>query len=88
MDLLRMVVMAVAGCVAAAGHATNSVHLVTGAMLMASGFQAGVRMSLGAIGCKRAWRWGSSLRRRVRAVVAKRRTPGCESDRAAQDEGG
>lgn len=57
-DLFKMVVMALAGVVAVAGLASNAVHLVIGAMLIAPGFEPLVRISLGAVGANRAWRWG------------------------------
>ncbi|WP_258805785.1 DUF389 domain-containing protein [Pseudarthrobacter sp. NS4] len=58
MDLFKLVVMAIAGFVAAAGIGTNAVHLVIGAMLIAPGFEPLVRVSLGAVGGNRAWKWG------------------------------
>jgi uncharacterized membrane protein len=58
MDFFKVVVMAVAGLVAAAGIATNAVHLVVGAMLVAPGFEPLVRVGLGAGVASRGWKWG------------------------------
>lgn len=54
----KVMVMAAAGVVAATGIATNSVHLVIGAMVIAPGFEPLLRLSLGAVNRHRVWRYG------------------------------
>jgi uncharacterized hydrophobic protein (TIGR00271 family) len=51
-------VMAIAGVLATIGIATNALHIVIGAMLIAPGFQPIVRMALGIVGRSPAWRRG------------------------------
>jgi len=58
MGLNKVVTMVVAGVLAAVGIATNSVHLVVGAMVIAPGFQPLVRVGLGVVGGSPAWRRG------------------------------
>jgi hypothetical protein len=54
------VVMAIAGALATIGIATNALHIVIGAMLIAPGFQPIVRIALGLVGRGRAWRHGAA----------------------------
>lgn len=54
----KVMVMAAAGVVAAVGIATNSVHVVVGAMVIAPGFEPLLRLSLGAVTRHRVWRRG------------------------------
>lgn len=58
MNLNAMMVMFVSGVIATIGIATNALHLVLGAMLIAPGFLPMVRISLGIVGKSRAWRRG------------------------------
>ncbi|MDP8905834.1 MAG: DUF389 domain-containing protein [Chloroflexota bacterium] len=58
MTLLHLLAMAAAGTVAAVGLATNAVHLVIGAMVIAPGFQPIVRVSLGLVTRSAAWKRG------------------------------
>jgi hypothetical protein len=51
-------VMAIAGAVATFGIATNALHIVIGAMLIAPGFQPIVRTALGVVAGSPAWRRG------------------------------
>lgn len=58
MTINAMMVMFVSGVVATIGIATNALHLVMGAMLIAPGFLPMVRVSLGIVGESEAWRRG------------------------------
>jgi uncharacterized membrane protein len=51
-------VMAIAGVLATIGIATNALHIVIGAMLIAPGFQPIVRIALGAVAGSDAWKRG------------------------------
>lgn len=53
-----MVVMLISGVLAAIGIATNALHIVIGAMLIAPGFEPIVRVALGVVGQGAAWRHG------------------------------
>jgi hypothetical protein len=53
-----LLLMAIAGGVAAAGIATNALHLVVGAMVIAPGFEPVTRVSLGVVTGGAAWRHG------------------------------
>jgi hypothetical protein len=55
-----MIVMSIAGVLATIGIATNALHIVIGAMLIAPGFQPIVRIALGLISGSRMWRLGLS----------------------------
>ncbi len=55
MGIVKLLIMAIAGIVAAVGIATNALHLVIGAMVVAPGFEPLVRIGLGAVGGSRAW---------------------------------
>lgn len=55
-----MLVMFVSGVIATIGIATNALHLVLGAMLIAPGFLPMVRISLGIVGEGPAWKRGLS----------------------------
>jgi uncharacterized membrane protein len=55
MTLNAALVMAIAGVIATIGIATNALHIVLGAMLIAPGFQPIVRIALGAIAGSRTW---------------------------------
>jgi hypothetical protein len=59
MTLNGLIVMAIAGVLATIGIATNALHIVIGAMLIAPGFQPLVRIALGVIGEGAAWRRGA-----------------------------
>jgi hypothetical protein len=59
MSLGTMVVMAIAGAIAATGMLTNVLHLVIGAMVMAPGFEPIARFSLGVINRRPAWKSGA-----------------------------
>ncbi|MFO7663936.1 MAG: DUF389 domain-containing protein [Chloroflexota bacterium] len=50
--------MAITGVIATIGIATNALHIVVGAMLIAPGFQPIVRVALGIVGRSEAWRRG------------------------------
>jgi hypothetical protein len=52
--------MAIAGMLATIGIATNALHIVVGAMVVAPGFQPIVRVALGIVGRSGAWRRGLS----------------------------
>lgn len=58
MDVARLGVMAMAGVLAAVGIATNSVHIVVGAMLIAPAFEPIVKVSFGLVMRSPAWRQG------------------------------
>jgi hypothetical protein len=60
MSWRKLLVMAVAGFVAVIGIATDAVHIVVGAMVIAPGFEPLVRISLGLINQNRSWRDGLS----------------------------
>lgn len=51
-------VMGVSGVLAAVGIATNALHIVVGAMLIAPGFQPVVRIALGVVAQSGAWQRG------------------------------
>ena len=53
-----LLVMAISGVLATIGIATNALHIVVGAMLIAPGFQPIVRIALGVVGRNGAWRRG------------------------------
>jgi uncharacterized membrane protein len=53
-----LVTMAAAGVFAAIGLATNALHIVMGAMLIAPGFEPIVRISLGLVSRSTVWRRG------------------------------
>jgi uncharacterized membrane protein len=55
-----LLVMAISGVLATIGIATNALHIVIGAMLIAPGFQPIVRIALGIVGKSGAWRRGVS----------------------------
>jgi uncharacterized membrane protein len=55
-----LLVMAISGVLATIGIATNALHIVVGAMLIAPGFQPIVRIALGIVGKNGAWRRGIS----------------------------
>ena len=59
MSVNKVMVMAAAGVVAAAGIATNAVHVVVGAMVIAPGFEPLLRLSLGALNRHHVWRYGA-----------------------------
>lgn len=52
--------MAAAGAIACVGLATNTLHTVVGAMVIAPGFEPLVRVSLGVASGGRAWRYGAA----------------------------
>jgi hypothetical protein len=54
------VIMFIAGVVAAVGIATNALHLVIGAMVIAPGFEPIVRVSLGLVNGHRDWQRGTT----------------------------
>lgn len=58
MTVNTLLVMFVSGVIATIGIATNALHLVIGAMLIAPGFLPMVRLSLGIVGESAAWRRG------------------------------
>jgi uncharacterized membrane protein len=58
MAIYRLLVMTMSGVVAVGGLASNSLHLVIGAMLVAPGFEPLVRISLGVVTRGPNWRWG------------------------------
>ncbi len=51
--------MAVAGAIAAAGIATNALHLVIGAMVIAPGFEPLLKISLGIAAAGTGWKRGA-----------------------------
>ncbi|HEV2072627.1 MAG TPA: DUF389 domain-containing protein, partial [Thermomicrobiales bacterium] len=53
-----LVVMGISGVLAAIGLATNALHLVVGAMLIAPGFEPIVRFSMGVVSRSMGWRRG------------------------------
>lgn len=53
-----ILIMAIAGVVAAVGIANNALHIVIGAMVIAPGFEPISRISLGLVARGRAWRHG------------------------------
>ena len=59
MGVNKVMVMATSGVIAAAGIATNAIHLVVGAMVIAPGFEPLLRLSLGAVNRHRVWRYGA-----------------------------
>lgn len=58
MTVNAMMVMFVAGVLAAVGISTNALHLVIAAMLIAPGFEPITRISLGLVAGGSAWRYG------------------------------
>lgn len=60
MTINAMIVMFISGIVATIGIATNALHLVVGAMLIAPGFLPMVRVALGIVAEGAAWRRGLS----------------------------
>jgi uncharacterized membrane protein len=63
-----LVVMGISGILAAIGLATNALHLVVGAMLIAPGFEPIVRFSMGVVSRSMGWRRG--LMQTVQAYAA------------------
>ena len=57
-DLNALLLMALAGAMAAIGIATNSLHVVVGAMVLAPGFEPVLRVSLAAVSGGVSWRRG------------------------------
>lgn len=58
MDLNASLVMFIAGVLATVDIATNALHIVVGAMLIAPGFQPIVRTALGAVARSASWKRG------------------------------
>lgn len=58
MTTLGLLVMAASGAIAVIGIATNALHVVVGAMLIAPGFQPIVRTSFGIVARSAAWKRG------------------------------
>lgn len=58
MTINGMLIMAIAGVLAGIGIATNAVHIVIGAMVIAPGFEPLSRIALGVVGRGIAWRDG------------------------------
>ncbi len=58
MTVSALLVMAISGVLATIGIATNALHIVIGAMLIAPGFQPIVRIALGIVGKGESWRRG------------------------------
>ncbi|HEV2079709.1 MAG TPA: DUF389 domain-containing protein [Allosphingosinicella sp.] len=58
MTINAMIVMFISGVIATIGIATNALHIVLGAMLIAPGFLPMVRVSLGIVAENDAWRRG------------------------------
>lgn len=58
MNANMVILMAIAGAIAAVGIATNALHLVIGAMVIAPGFQPLVHIALGTIAQSTDWRDG------------------------------
>jgi hypothetical protein len=58
MTINDLLVMAVSGIIATIGIATNALHIVIGAMLIAPGFEPIVRIALGALNGSEAWQRG------------------------------
>ena len=58
MTASALLVMAISGVLATVGIATNALHIVVGAMLIAPGFQPIVRIALGVVGKGGGWRRG------------------------------
>jgi hypothetical protein len=56
----RLIVMLIAGVIAALGMVSGAVHVVVGAMIIAPGFQPFARMVLGFVNRSRSWRGGRS----------------------------
>lgn len=56
--LNALIVMAISGVLAAIGLATNALHLVMAAMLIAPGFEPVVRFSMGVVARNMGWRRG------------------------------
>lgn len=54
----RLLVMFIAGAIAAFGIVSGSVHVVVGAMIIAPGFQPFARLMLGLVNRSRSWRGG------------------------------
>lgn len=59
MGLNKVLVMFLAGVVAAVGIATNAVHIVVGAMVIAPGFEPLLRIALGVVTRSQVWRRGA-----------------------------
>lgn len=55
----RLVVMLIAGAIAAFGILSGTVHVVVGAMVIAPGFQPFARLTLGLVNRSRSWRGGA-----------------------------
>lgn len=60
MTVNAMLVMAISGILAAIGIATNALHIVIGAMVIAPGFEPITRLSLGVMAQGEAWQRGLS----------------------------
>jgi hypothetical protein len=56
----RLIVMFVAGLIAAIGMVSGAIHVVVGAMIIAPGFQPFSRMVLGLVNRSRSW-WGGAV---------------------------
>lgn len=59
MTVNALLVMAIAGVLATAGIATNALHIVIAAMVIAPGFQPIVRTTLGIVGRSPSWKRGA-----------------------------
>lgn len=53
-----LITMFLSGALAAVGIATNAIHIVVGAMMIAPGFMPITRVALGFVGRERTWRYG------------------------------
>lgn len=69
MTINGILVMAISGVLATIGIATNALHLVIAAMIVAPGFEPIIRISFGAITRTRAWRRGLSQSIQAYAVL-------------------
>jgi hypothetical protein len=71
MTVNALLVMAIAGCLATVGIATNALHIVIAAMVIAPGFQPIVRAALGIVARSNTWKRGLlDLARGYAALVA------------------
>lgn len=66
----RLVVMFIAGVIAATGMVSGAVHVVVGAMIIAPGFQPFSRLVLGLVNRSRSWQGGAVDVLRAYAAVA------------------
>ena len=69
MTINGLLIMAISGILATIGIATNALHLVIGAMIIAPGFEPVIRISFGAVTQSRAWRRGLSQTIQAYAVL-------------------